>query len=164
MADGSCPTAVPTTAERSAPTMVHLATFNASSEYAGQRVLYLHGEPGWHGSDFEIEGSGYVEAIFLIERDAYGQLDWVDQRERERVYNYAQMDPSAAPARYIDGSTPQRPAGVAAASAGAVGAPPGPGEVHGTPIYKRPVFIVFAVLGVFLLCSCCGSAFFWLGV
>ncbi len=89
--------------------MGHIATFNATSEYAGQRVWYRHNDPGWHSTDFEIEGSGYVEAIFLIERDAYGQLDWVDQRERERVYNYAQMDPNAAAARYIDASTPQAP-------------------------------------------------------
>ena len=87
--------------------MGHLATFNSTSEYAGQRVFYRHNDLGWHQTDFEIEGSGYVEAIFLIERDAYGQLDWLNQRERERAYNYAQMDPNAAAARYIDASTSQ---------------------------------------------------------
>jgi len=143
--------------------MGHLATFNSTSEYAGQSVFYRHGEPGWRSSDFEIEGSSYVEAIFLIERDAYGQLDWLNQRERERVYNYAQMDPNATAARYIDGSTPPVPAAVAQAAT-PYGAPPGPGEIHGIPVYKRPVLIVFAALAVFLLCSCCGSTFFWLMV
>jgi hypothetical protein len=143
--------------------MGHIATFNANSEYAGQRVWYRHNDPGWHNTDFEIEGSGYVEAIFLIERDAYGQLDWVDQRERERVYNYASMDPNSAPARYIDETTPAPPAGVTAVQGPPGAAPPGPGEIHGVPIYKRPVFIVFFALGVFVLCSCCGSAMVFLG-
>jgi hypothetical protein len=143
--------------------MGHIATFNLTSEYAGQRVWYRHHDPGWHQTDFEIEGSGYVEGIFLIERDAYGQLDWVDQRERERVYNYVQMDPNAAPARYIDETTPDQPPGVAAAQAPPGGAPPGPGEIHGTPVYKRPVFILFLVLGIFLFCACCSSSLFWLG-
>jgi hypothetical protein len=143
-----------------------MATFNATSEYAGQQVWYRHNDPGWHKTDFEIEGSGYVEAIFLIERDQYGQLDWVSEEDHQRIYHYAQMDPAQAPAtRLIDATTPPKPAGVAAATQGsAVGAPPGPGEIHGMPVYKRPVFIVFAVLGVFVLCSCCGSTFFWLGV
>ena len=140
----------------------HMATFNATSEYAGQRVFYRHYDPGFHTTDFEIEGSGYVEGIFLVERDAYGHLDWADERQRQRLYSYTHMDANATPARYIDASTPAPPPTVRPQAA-FPGAPPGPGQVYERmPVYKRPIFILFAALGLFILLSCCGSGLWFL--
>ena len=68
--------------------MAHVATFNATSEYAGQQVMYYRGQASRMGSPVEIIGSGEVDVAFILDLDRAGQLDWVGEEERTWVYSF----------------------------------------------------------------------------
>ena len=84
--------------------MAHVATFNASSEYAGQQVMYYRGQSYRMGTPFEIIGSGEVDVSFILDRDSVGQLDWVGEEERTWVYSFGHQ-PITTPTKLIDDAT-----------------------------------------------------------
>jgi hypothetical protein len=148
--------------------MAHVATFNATSEYAGQQVMYYRGQASRMGSPFEIIGSGEVDVSFILDRDRGGQLDWVGEEERTWVYSFGHQ-PITTPTSLIDAATPQPPDG-AVADHGV----PMPGSAAAESMYgtketpvnpaaqQNALKIILAIVGVIVLCTCCSfsSAFF----
>jgi hypothetical protein len=147
--------------------MAHVATFNATSEYAGQQVMYYRGQASRMGSPVEIIGSGEVDVAFILDRDRAGQLDWVGEEERTWVYSFGHQ-PITTPTSLIDEATPDPPDGPIAEHGVPVPGSAAAESMYGTKeatidpkAQQTALKVILAVAVVIVMCTCCsfGSAF-----